>query len=288
MDAKLDWVSFTYNWDNSDCESDLVAMGKVATALLDLLGEDGYGLLVGEGDITHEKGRKPYSCSVTNNQGWRVFFNHKINHALVEISGEGCQRIFTQAGGEYLLQLVKDRVTRVDIACDIECDVKPSDFVSHREPGRFKSFSHIVSDTGETCYIGSMSSNRYARVYRYNAPHPRAGLLRAEHVFRAEDAKKVIEYGFAHGLDDLVQQVTRVFGWSHPVWTYEPATERELTAHRVERTDAGTLKWLLEAVVPAVERMWNGERRADVAVFMRELAKVVSNPDDKPVDRLPY
>lgn len=280
MDVKLDWVSFTFAWDNSECQNDSDAKYVVDSTLLDLVGEGAYDLLIppGEGWVTM-KGRKPYSAS-RYYSGVRMFFNHKLNHALVEISGDGCSRIFTHHAGSYLLQSVRERVTRIDIAADIETDVLPSEFVSHREPGRFKSFSHVVSDTGETCYIGSMSSNRYARVYRYNEPHPRAGLLRAEHVFRQEDARKALDYGFASGLDKLVEQVALVYGWTHPAWDIAPAKERELTAHREERTDAGTVYWLYNTVNPSIARLVKDDK-LDLKDFLSDLYRKISDLDDK-------
>lgn len=279
MDVKLDWVSFTFDWNNKDVENDHHAGTLVMDTLLDKIGEEAYFLLMGEGaSWTTHKGRKPYSIS-DRSPGVSVFYNHKLSHALVEISGEGCTRIFTHHAGSYLLQCVRERVTRIDIATDIETDVLPSEFVSHREPGRFKSFSHVVSDTGETCYIGSMSSNRYARVYRYNEPHPRAGLLRAEHVFRQEDARKALDYGFANGLDKLVEQVALVYGWTHPAWDIAPAKERELTAHREERTDAGTVYWLYNTVNPSIARLVK-DNKLDLKDFLADLYRKISDLDD--------
>lgn len=281
MDVKLDWLSFTFDWDNSDADNDRVAYSQVEQALEDMVGEGGFALLLQDQQWEFGKGRKPYSCSVGGGNGVRIYFNHKLNHALVEISGEGCTRIFSQHAGTYLLQSVKNRVTRLDVACDIETDASPSEFVSCRAPGRFKSFSHIVSDTGETCYIGSMSSNRYARVYKYEAPHPRAGLLRVEHVFRQEDARKVIEFGFERGMGELISQVAKIYGWEHEAWTIAPAAERELTAHREERTDAGTVYWLYNTVNPSIARLIK-EGKLDIKDFLADLYKKISDDDNEP------
>lgn len=286
MDTKIDWLSFTFNWDNDHVENDAHASSVVCDTLNGLIGDDMYLTLMGEGGFwTSGKGRKPYSASMRS-EGVSIFFNNKISHALVEISGKGCTEVFSTPGGAFLLQTVKDRVTRLDIAVDIETDVTPSEFVTYRNATRHKSFSHIMSDTGETCYIGSMTSNRYCRVYRYNEPHPRAGLLRIEHVFRSEDARIAIDHGFERGVDSLVRQCGMIYGWQHDVWELEPPTERELTAHRVERTEAGTLNWLIKTVVPAVGKMWKEGRKEDVQSFMKELGKVFLDPDNKPVDRL--
>lgn len=286
MDVKLDWLSFTVPVDNWDAENDLQATFTTVEALKHVIGEDGYDLLRGEGDgWTPGKGRKPYSASLIG-KGVRIFYNHRVPHVLVEISGEGCARIFSQLAGSQLLQDVSERITRCDIAVDIETNISPSEFVTYRDGTRHKSFQHILSQTGETCYIGSQTSNRYCRVYKYEEPHPRAGLLRVEHVFRQEDARKVIAYGFERGVYALAQQCALVYGWKHEVWQLEPASERELKAHRVERTEAGTLKWLLDSVVPAVGRMWKEGRTEDVKTFMYELGKVLSTPDANPVDQL--
>lgn len=286
MDIKLDWLSFTYNWDNSETEHDGQAKHDADLALLGFLGEGGYNALIPEGEAwTYMKGRKPYSSSLSYD-GIRVFFNHKLNHALVEISGTGCTRVFSQPSGVFLLQQVQSRVTRVDIACDIETDVTPGEFVSHRDSTRHKSFQHVQSETGETCYIGSMTSNRYCRVYKYNDPHPRAGLLRVEHVFRQEDAKKVVAFGFENGIDSLAQQCALIYGWSHEAWELEPASQRELKAHRVERTDAATVLWLYDTVIPSIARLC-GEDKLDLKAFLSKLYEALtSNDGNTPVDRL--
>lgn len=278
MDAKLDWVSFTFAWENVDTDNDKQAYLLVEDALEATVGEGGFKLLLEGQQWEFGKGRKPYSCSVGGGNGVRIYFNHKINHALVEISGEGCSRVFSSPGGEYLLQSVKDRVTRIDIAVDMQCDVMPSEFVSHRSATRHKSFSHVVSDTGETCYIGSMSSNRYARVYRYNEPHPRSGLLRAEHVFRQEDAKRVVEFGFENGIDKLVQEAGAIFGWTHDAWDFEPPTVRELKAHREEREDAATVKWLYDTVAPSIARLAKSGK-LDVKAFLSHLYRKLKEDD---------
>lgn len=279
MDTKLDWLSFTFHWDNSDVENDAQARLVVCGTLIESLTEEVYDFMMGEGSPTIGKGRKPYSASVYYNTGTRIYFNHKLDHALVEISGEGCSRIFSQQMGEFLLQLVRANVTRLDVACDIETDVSPAEFASSRAPGRFKSFSHIQSDTGETCYIGSMSSNRYARVYKYESPHPRAGLLRVEHVFRQEDARKVIEFGFARGMDELLAQIAKIYGWTHDCWTIEPASERELTAHREEREDAATVKWLYDTVAPSIARLVK-DNKLDLKSFLTHLYQKLRDDDE--------
>lgn len=269
MHTKIDWLSFTFKVDNTGCENDKLMAQRAWDALEYELGSLLH-LFSGGGEFKPEKGRKPYSISYrTQDGGIAVFFNHKLDHMLVEISGKGCERVFSNEQGQSLLRIVGKRTTRIDIACDMVCETNPLDFVKSRSEGRFKSHSEFVSESGTTAYVGSKSSNRYARVYRYNQPHPRAHLLRAEHVFRGDDAKIVVTQVLNVGLHAISAWCGELFGWLHPSWEIKEASELEIKAHRPERGDAKTVFWLYETVAPVIIRL-HKEGILDFADFFRE------------------
>jgi hypothetical protein len=117
--------------------------------------------------------------------------------------------------------------------------------------------------------VGARKSNRYAKVYRYNEPHPRHHLLRAEHTFKSEDAKGAAEYILTNGYEAMAQQCGFIWGWKHPNWDLAPATEKELEAHRAERDKSKTVFWVYDTVGPLLARLAN-EGSLDLQKFFEE------------------
>lgn len=255
MLIQLDWLSFTLPLPIDGMANDDIAAVAAARHLSEFLGEH-YRFISGAGDLEEQSGRRPFSRSYRSNSGnVSIYLNHKMSHFLVEFSGRGTKIIMQHEDAKSFLETVKSRVTRIDVACDIETSVNPLEFADKRKQGRFKTHSEIVSDTGTTYYVGSKESNRYARVYRYNDPHPRASLLRVEHVFRAEDAKKTLDYILANGLESAAAQCALMYKWEHEAWDITPATEREMTAYRPDRENANTIFWVHGTVAPLLARL---------------------------------
>lgn len=287
MQIKLDWLSFSFFQHENHHDNDREAIIAAYTYLTDEL-PGRAGLFFSDLRWEHDRGRKPYSCSIrTEDNGVAIFANAKLPHALVELSGKGIERLLRHDSANELISAVTDRVTRIDLACDIETDVDPREFAASREPGRFKSGSEFVSDSGITVYVGSKTSNRYARVYRYNAPHPRAHLLRVEHVFKGDDAKSMLAYIADKGYEHAAQQSQAMFGWKHSTWTIAPAAEREINAHRNEREASKTLFWLYDTVGPLLARLHN-EGKLSIGTFLNEAVMPHIKPDDtEPLDTEP-
>lgn len=135
-----------------------------------------------------------------------------------EIGGKACAYLHAsqRLQAVVLKALEVGNVTRLDIAVDMETDTDPRDFVEQRSNKRQKSVETAVSSTGTTCYIGSRKSDRYARVYRYNDPHPRADLLRCEMVFRGKHADIAARQWLAVGDEELAARAGNIYGWEHP------------------------------------------------------------------------
>lgn len=277
MQIKLDWLSFSFFQDENHYDNDAEAIYYAYQKLLDGVGEDARLFFTAQ-SWHNANGRKPYSTAWSNvDNSITLYANAKLPHALVEVSGKGMTRLLKSPHAEAILEACAERVTRIDLACDIECDTDPREFAAEREKGRFKSGSEVVSESGTTVYVGSKTSNRYARVYRYAKPHPRHHLMRVEHVFKGEDAKSMLAYIVQRGYTQAAQQAQFMFGWKHSDWTLTPAAEREINAYREERGEAKTIYWLYDTVAPVLARL-HKEGKLSIEQFFDEAVKPLIDP----------
>lgn len=284
MLIQLDWVSFSLPLPFAAMSDDEAAAHYAREELEYFLG-DTYHLLEGWGALEQGSGRRPFSTSFRSAGGEvSIYLNHKLTHFLVELSGTGTKGVMQSEQGRDFLRIVGNRVTRIDIACDIHCETNPLAFTDERGQGRFKTHSEIVSETGQTYYVGSKKSNRYARVYRYNKPHPRHELLRVEHVFRDNDAKETMKYFLENGEEKTAQQCALMYQWQHKAWDISPATEKEMTAYRPDRENANTLFWVHKTVAPLLARLTK-EGSLNLEEFFNNVwALSVGFPETKPID----
>lgn len=207
---------------------------------------------------TRSKGRAPYGIAWQHPTGGITIFYHvSLPHALVEISGKGCDFLTEKSSLEKVMTVVAHRVTRVDIACDMLTSTDPFEFVNAGKPNRFKSYANMSSESGDTCYVGSRSSNRYARVYRYNPPHERSHFLRCEFVIKAADAKMVVKRILETSVRSIAATFGDTFGWSHETWEIDASESAELAVYRPERHEGKTLFWLADTIAPLLARLHN-------------------------------
>jgi len=204
----------------------------------------------------NERSRAPYTDS------WKLatkevtlFASPSLTHCCVEISGKGCETLLSASLMEGVLSRIHERVTRIDIASDIKTDCRPTDFVSETSHKRMTASGYQSSTSGETCYVGSQKSDRYARVYRYNPPHPRAHLLRVECVFRRGYAKQVAKQCLASGIDAVARAAGEAFGWSHPVWEGGDGDNVDISIVASERNAGKSVYWLVHTVAPSFRRL---------------------------------
>lgn len=269
MRTHIDWLSFTFTPQYIDA-----SLEGYHTALEDgLVALFGAGLAVsafGGKWMLRERSRAPYS------DAWNVgteavvlFASPNLTHATVEVSGQGCELLIERGLLNEVLTACTDRVTRIDIACDIETDVKPTEFVAKTNHERMRSSGYQRSDTGETCYVGSQKSDRYARCYRYFPPHPRSHLLRIEHVFRRDQAKAVSRACLASGTSAVANAAGEAFGWNHVVWQPGLAESADISVTQAERKMGGTLFWLIKQCAPAFKRLCDDGTIKDPETFLR-------------------
>ncbi|MDE8535456.1 hypothetical protein PZC41_14200 [Staphylococcus aureus] len=243
----IDYLSFTIPFDTENLEPH--TMRRVASARAAHYLPETAGTEFERGVRSGLKATaKPFQgCTVSIGGGWILF----------EISGQGCRYLEDRERLDALIKATAPRVTRVDIATDILTDANPIAFAEQRDENRTRSISKIESPDGTTVYLGSRSSNRHVKIYRYNAPHPRAALLRIEYTYRQEDAKTVammIVEGAT--IASLAQASASRYGWLHEAYQPDPEENGEdLPAYRKAREAGKTVYWIFEQVVPAIRKL---------------------------------
>lgn len=254
MRSHIDWLTFTCSPLYLEGNTDLAR--AILDGLFSQLGTEVFNaILAGEGK-QKERSRAPYTYAWTwDEASVTIYASETLNHFTVEVSGQGCERLIALDALDALVQAVQERVTRIDVACDIETRTTPSAFVADVKHKRMQSSGFQKSASGETCYVGSQKSERYARVYRYNEPHPRAHLLRIEHVFRRDHAKLVAKALLDAGMDALVASAGEGFGWAHPTWQAVGDGGVDLSPVGAERNAGKTVYWMVNSVSPAFKRL---------------------------------
>lgn len=212
--------------------------------------------------------RAPYSYARRSHDCTRTLYVHPLaSHFTLELTGQACQR-----AAEYMPSVCEafgDWLSRLDIAVDMECDVSPVDFDAAIDGVRVKTHSVMQSATGQTVYRGSRTSDRFARVYRYNPPHPRAHLLRAEFQLKNAYARQAAAH-FAAGipLDGLAEGQGAHFGFNHACWNARAVEPVKLKVASHAQT-GNTVAWLTSTIAPLLRRLQR-EGKLDVEAWMQE------------------
>lgn len=231
----------------------------------------------GANDLSFGNGRRPFTKSIHSQiSGFTCYWSETLPYFLVEFTGTGCAELRKYKVLGKILRLYRDHITRMDIATDIECDVQPIAFAEMRDTKRFKSFSIAKSESGETYYVGSKTSDRYVRVYRYFAPHPRSHLLRVEVVLRDDNARAVAHQLGKVKLSQVAQELGKTFGWQHPIWKSDANVEPSKAAPR-DTKQGKTERWLIKAVLPAIKRMLDNGSRSHVLYFLEQVHALLNN-----------
>jgi len=252
MQCLIDWYSFTVPLVGVPDSGEI----PVLKVILDVLRQFGLGvyletLWTGDLELFNSKGFYAFRA-MDRTTKLSLSFGGVNNHVLIDCTGETCQHLRDSGQLYSLVALTGKRASRIDITADIVTDVRPGSFVDLASNTSIKSHSSIVSDTGATSYLGSWNSDRFARVYRYDGDHPRAHLLRVEHVHRGKWAKAVAELSIDMSCEKLLISCADNYGWTHPCWTPENVAVSKIRAAKHDRDGAATLKWLNNAVAPAL------------------------------------
>jgi len=213
------------------------------------------------------KPRAPYSFARRSDDCTRTLYVHPLaTHYTLEISGTFCERIT-----ESIPNLCADfagQFTRLDIAVDMETETTPFEFDDFVKTERYKTRSRMESSTGQTVYIGSRSSEKFCRVYRYKPPHPRHKLLRAEWQLKGQYANAFAEE-IAAGvtIDSLAQGLGEDFGFTHGAWELREAPKMVRVPSHAQ--SGQTVAWLTKTVAPLLRRL-EREGKLDVEAWFAD------------------
>lgn len=175
-------------------------------------------------------------------------------HVYVELAGKACNTADAVGELDTLIRLACDRTSRIDFAVDIETEETPAVFSASRNNMAFKSNGHKDSPSGSTYYVGGRTSERMARVYRYEPPHPRAHLLRVEAEYKGDAAKASAEYYLAVGVQQACIDAHQAFQWAHPTWTPGLPSQGKIPYKKYRPENASTVRWLYGDVVTALSK----------------------------------
>jgi len=215
--------------------------------------EDGIYELAGSWGI--EGGTRPYSTRLRHSITDVCLSVGNANaHIYVEFAGKACNNYEAKGGLDDIIQRSADRVSRIDFAVDILTDIDPRDFSEQRTNRSFKSSGNKRTPSGRTEYIGGRTSERMARVYRYEPPHPRAHLLRVEAEYKGLAAKAASKHYLEVGLQQAAMDAHQAFGWKHSAWSpsIEAGGKIEYKTYRPE--NASAIRWLYGDVITALSK----------------------------------
>lgn len=270
MSIKIDWLSWSMPMVLSAPNDEAYAL-SIERAFHDMFGVRMTSDFLGLRWTHKEKSRAPYKDAWEKKDcGLTMFASRDLNHMTVEASGRGCDWLREQGIFNTVLANAADRMTRIDIAVDIECDTDPSEFVSQMENGRIVAHGDYKSSSGRTCYVGSQKSERFARVYRYEKPHPRAHLLRVEMVFRRDGAKEVAKRLCVAPDDVVAADAGAYYGWNHPVWQLHNGDAGKITPVSAERNAGKTVFWMVNTVAPSFKKLVDAGVITDPVMFLNQ------------------
>lgn len=269
MTTKIDWFSFSLPVRYSSPNDEAYAIA-IENAVCDLLGQWLCDAIFKAKWEIQDYGRQPYKHVWKRADAPIVMFTHpNLNHMTVEASGQGCEWLRENGLMEVLLNNAAHRTTRIDVATDLETDTSPQHFIDGGVSSRFKSGGIFNSDSGQTVYLGSQKSDKFARVYRYAPPHPRSHLLRVEHLLRREQAKVVARAICDTSIEIVAASLGQLFGWQHEDWKLRNHEITSLQTVRGERSNSGTIRWLITSVAPAFKRLVSEGEIHDAEQFVR-------------------
>lgn len=269
----IDWLSWTIPRELvTEAETTELHEQRMVWQDIRLWSVSLYHLLLNDPEgWTPGRGRPPYSSCYRSEHGIAIYHSPVIDNILIEISGRGMEWIRAHQYDDFIMQQALERVTRFDVAVDVISQAQPSEIVRNGVSGRFKSHSHVTSETGETQYVGSRKSDRYLRIYRYNEPHPRAHLLRYEFVFRKQMAKDALAAFITsqHDLRGMMAYCGQTYGINHHTYNTD-ARAIPVELYRPERHSASTVLWITGAVAPAFKRLLKEGVISDPEQFLKE------------------
>lgn len=226
------------------------------------------------------QGRKVFDkSSFSEKAGITVFWRQNLPYSLVEITGTGLSELRKSKLVGRFIKLYGNWLTRIDVSRDIVTDTDPRDFAKLRDVKRFSSYDEKVESRGVSYYVGSRTSERYACVYKYAEPHPRAGTMRVEHRLKGDYAKQAAVIIQEKGLSEYMEMLGITFGWSHKDWDLEHSAGKIPSIPR-DTKQGKTERWLLTAVLPAVRKLLSNGGDEFVDYFLKQCYDLLNDYRD--------
>ena len=253
----IDWISYTrdnhghkINTPEFDSLSREAAQEWLElTAVADV--DEGYSVPV--------KPNKPFAhARMDSVSKSRIEWGGGSESVLISFSGEGCRVLRKNERLSWILSERTSGVTRIDLSVDIRTKTDPFEFSKARDKKRHKTGAIMFSEEGQTQYTGSWSSDRFARAYRYHAPHERSDFLRVEHVFKGKQAKRLAAALVKTSPENLISEMGSIYGWSHPDWlkaTILAQSPERVDWYKAEKRSSKTLKWLEDTCCASIVRL---------------------------------
>lgn len=193
--------------------------------------------------------QRPYTDALMDvATGVKVHMARFRRECLITASGQACAQLRMLGAMEAFVIAAADTVTRIDIAHDVKTSWLPSQVLDAGISSRIKTTSVVKSTTGETVYIGSRSSDRCMRVYRYFEPHPRADKLRFELEIKGDLAKATAQQIAVEGVDRVGRGLAEPIAFQSPTvqeWFAGSSATIRTQAH--QRNLAKTELWLIKS-----------------------------------------
>lgn len=258
----LDWLSLTLPVEKTTHEQQ--ARDNMLTAIYN--SDEEFAFWLFQQEKRYASPRRPY-CIARQWGHIIAFAGINIDHCLLELSGQACEKLRSVNLLDNVLSIKKARFTRIDVAIDIP-DITPDEIIKEGYSDRFRTHSRMSSDTGITHYVGSPKSERYARVYRYNEPHPRSSLCRIEMVHRKRYARIIHEEIMTNGLMTAGIKALSSYEFSHNAVPTDETQALDTVA--IIKGDQKTVYWLIAQVAPAFRRLVLDGTIAEPEAFFRE------------------
>lgn len=206
---------------------------------------------------------------------------------LASWSGIGCQWLRSVGCMDLALQRGESLASRIDIALDRPNMGRPSDHVDVLSTDRKYQLSMINSQSGQTVYLGSRQSNRFARLYCYtDKNHERSGVMRLEIVYRDASAKRACEavrqgkiLAMMHSESERLQMSCMLDG------AHVDAGSGEQMMMYVKRRNPNTLQWIATSVVPSLIRLEDDGDIPDAVKLIAEMIDTARNKNKRSEDR---
>jgi len=206
-------------------------------------------------DFTVEKGARFYSHRMRHiDTDVTLSWGETNSHILVELAGKACNNLDAIDALIPIIRATYGRTSRIDFAVDIQCKTDPIEFISERTNKAFKSSGSKRSPTGRTEYIGGRTSERMARVYRHNPPHPRSNFLRVEAEYKGGAAKAASKHLVEVGILQASLDAHQPFQWKHSEWKPDTSTASKIPYTSYKPADASTVRWLYDSVATAARK----------------------------------